>query len=293
MQKLEKMPSTKWLGFHNPTGTWRFRVEHFSRYGLIDDDSDEEADERLVPQRDSELGVESDQIEEDSIPKDSFAYVKKRHNSQFSIDSSSSQESQLSDIDSPEFLSDIETYSVASAFSGGTEREKEGEDVAELNDLDFTHKERKYLYGSMASSRIQQRDMARKVQTMKSLFSTPRDSRAEMELKNSYFSTKPMNYVSRRDDDTDRSSKRDLNRSSPNQLESRHDFAASSFLSKTSENLTSPKKYRKSCTEEDFGNAIPQKSIQLANEKEIVDAGLFMSRSFRVGWGPSLLIRCR
>ena len=43
MKKLENMPETKWLGFHNPTGTWRFRVEHFSRYGLLDDEEDEEA----------------------------------------------------------------------------------------------------------------------------------------------------------------------------------------------------------------------------------------------------------
>ncbi|KAJ3079296.1 hypothetical protein HK102_003875, partial [Quaeritorhiza haematococci] len=41
LQKLEEMPETQYIGFHPSTGTWRFRVEHFSRYGLMEDDEEE------------------------------------------------------------------------------------------------------------------------------------------------------------------------------------------------------------------------------------------------------------
>ncbi|KAH6585985.1 hypothetical protein BASA50_000928 [Batrachochytrium salamandrivorans] len=42
LKKLEAMPDTKWLGFHGPSGTWRFRVEHFSKYGIDDDDDQDD-----------------------------------------------------------------------------------------------------------------------------------------------------------------------------------------------------------------------------------------------------------
>ncbi|KAI8592738.1 nuclear protein 96-domain-containing protein [Geranomyces variabilis] len=42
MKKLEAMPETEFLGYHNESGTWKFIVEHFSRYGLDDDDDDDD-----------------------------------------------------------------------------------------------------------------------------------------------------------------------------------------------------------------------------------------------------------
>ncbi|KAJ3178593.1 Nuclear pore complex protein Nup98-Nup96 [Geranomyces variabilis] len=42
MKKLEAMPDTEFLGYHNETGTWKFNVDHFSRYGLDDDDDEDE-----------------------------------------------------------------------------------------------------------------------------------------------------------------------------------------------------------------------------------------------------------
>ncbi|CAD6883917.1 unnamed protein product [Tilletia laevis] len=40
--KLKKIPETKFIDFHAPTGAWQFQVEHFSRYGLDSEDEDSE-----------------------------------------------------------------------------------------------------------------------------------------------------------------------------------------------------------------------------------------------------------
>ncbi|KAI8810850.1 hypothetical protein BJ742DRAFT_851518 [Cladochytrium replicatum] len=42
IRKLESMPETYFRGFHKPTGRWKFRVEHFSRYGLDDEEDEDE-----------------------------------------------------------------------------------------------------------------------------------------------------------------------------------------------------------------------------------------------------------
>ncbi|KAJ1985149.1 hypothetical protein H4R34_000226 [Dimargaris verticillata] len=42
MRKLRKVPETSFIDFVPETGTWTFKVEHFSQYGLDADDDDEE-----------------------------------------------------------------------------------------------------------------------------------------------------------------------------------------------------------------------------------------------------------
>ncbi|KAK0541761.1 hypothetical protein OC845_006909 [Tilletia horrida] len=42
ISKLEKKADTKFLGFHAATGSWQFQVEHFSRYGIDEDEAEDE-----------------------------------------------------------------------------------------------------------------------------------------------------------------------------------------------------------------------------------------------------------
>ncbi|KAJ1964552.1 hypothetical protein H4R35_007138, partial [Dimargaris xerosporica] len=44
IRKLRKVPETSFIDFVPETGTWTFRVEHFSQYGLDADDDDEESE---------------------------------------------------------------------------------------------------------------------------------------------------------------------------------------------------------------------------------------------------------
>ncbi|KAJ3126875.1 hypothetical protein HK100_010035 [Physocladia obscura] len=94
-KRLESIEGTKMLGFNKATGTWRFRVEHFSKYGFDEeDDGDinegqiEEFSSGNVPHDGETLKSvinkddDYDDYDEDDEPSfmgnDSFAHVKSR-----------------------------------------------------------------------------------------------------------------------------------------------------------------------------------------------------------------------
>ncbi|KAJ3408557.1 hypothetical protein HDU80_005274 [Chytriomyces hyalinus] len=106
-KKLEGIEGTKLLGYNKTSGTWRFKVDHFSKYALDDDEDDEEeATAQTVPgtkaadaskrpaleiEDDIELEEGENREEEDeedededfedesmSVGNDSFAFVKAR-----------------------------------------------------------------------------------------------------------------------------------------------------------------------------------------------------------------------
>ena len=52
VEKLKRMKDTEFVGFDTASGVWTFRVQHFSRYGLVDDDSDDEGESTVVPMKD-------------------------------------------------------------------------------------------------------------------------------------------------------------------------------------------------------------------------------------------------
>ncbi|KAJ3024711.1 UNVERIFIED_CONTAM: hypothetical protein HDU68_007869 [Siphonaria sp. JEL0065] len=94
-KRLESIEGTKMLGFNKKTGTWRFKVEHFSKYGF-DEDDEEDGDvpaaapvavtcsvrQPKVPVLAEEFEIEDDEEEDDEggsfAGNDSFAYVKSR-----------------------------------------------------------------------------------------------------------------------------------------------------------------------------------------------------------------------
>ena len=67
LKKLKTMPDTKFLGFEVVSGTWKFRVEHFSRYGLLESDSDSDInhadDDGTIP--DEERSLSNSEIDVD------------------------------------------------------------------------------------------------------------------------------------------------------------------------------------------------------------------------------------
>ncbi|KAI9350157.1 nuclear protein 96-domain-containing protein [Obelidium mucronatum] len=86
-KRLESIEGTKMIGFNKSTGTWRFRVDHFSKYGLEDDDDDavvasvpsQQSSEVFVIEDDEEEEEETEEDDESmSFGNDSFAFVKSR-----------------------------------------------------------------------------------------------------------------------------------------------------------------------------------------------------------------------
>ncbi|KAJ3112074.1 hypothetical protein HDU96_004969 [Phlyctochytrium bullatum] len=55
-RKLESVPGTKLLGFNPKTGQWRFKVEHFSRYGLEDESEDSDSVGDEIPENVASIG---------------------------------------------------------------------------------------------------------------------------------------------------------------------------------------------------------------------------------------------
>jgi nuclear pore complex protein Nup98-Nup96 len=314
MQKLERMPGTKWLGFHNPSGTWRFRVEHFSRYGLIDDDSDDEIDDdRLVPQEMEMVEtttIEQVDEEDESIAKDSFAYIKRRERlddsySEEESELSNSVEVNMSEEDSEDHI--LIESSLDQSEEEGMEENDGSVDVS-FDYIDSPSKEsipkQKFAeslpskqdlasaFSTNISNVIQQRDMARKVQTMKStLFSAFREKKQEnVVVENSLFGSEPLGFQLNEELPDKKREKLD---SSPDrkEMDTRSNFE---LIMKNESLLSSPKKYRKSFTLNPASKVANLKqSVLNGNEKQIVDASFFMSRSFRVGWAGKVFVKIR
>jgi hypothetical protein len=315
MQKLERMPGTKWLGFHNPSGTWRFRVEHFSRYGLIDEDSDGEIDDdRLVPQE-MDMDIRSTTVEEvdeedESIAKDSFAYIKGRK--KFMPNNSfSEEENEISyseeDGEMSEGSEGIILVESSSDQSEGEDRDANEDSVDTSSDAsskasipvqEFTESLPSKpglasAFSSNTSNVIQQRDMARKVQTMKSsLFSASRGKKQDKIPDNSLFGTEPLGFQFK-EESSEKAAKREKTDTSPERKEM--DTRSGFELSMKNESfLSSPKKYRRAFTMNQASEVISLKqSVLQGNEKQISDASFFMSRSFRVGWAGQFFVKRR
>ncbi|KAK4199757.1 nuclear protein 96-domain-containing protein [Triangularia verruculosa] len=91
IQKLKSIPDTTFEDYDPETGVWQFSVEHFTTYGLDDDDSDEEFEEEAVVRQPVQLAKlarpEVEQIPSPSIeaastspvdPDDTFEFKRSR-----------------------------------------------------------------------------------------------------------------------------------------------------------------------------------------------------------------------
>jgi hypothetical protein len=317
MRKLEKMPDTRWLGFHNPTGTWRFRVEHFSRYGLLDDDSDEndEAD-GVVPKNappsshKKVLSLKEDSMEEEfhdedvdtSVFQDSILHTSgKPGRVHFLVSEKIEEESEELEEDK-DILEDEydEEY-----FSGEYDSLAEEEQEEEFEEDEFDEEEEVLSEESESenvapdsvmivdrAAELGKKELARRVQGMKvaNMFASIEKKPVHVVPKEaSYFGSAPLEFKidnfkgAKVSPDAAKSTKRmDVSLDKPSSIAKRTDF---SKTSSGEPGLVSPRKYFKS--KSTIGKGIPYKdSVTFKKEKQLVDSGLFMARSFRVGWGP-------
>jgi len=126
---LQGVKNTTFLDYCHQTGTWIFRVEHFTRYGLPGDDDDEDEDDDDEAGEDGaeldegedadrEMGDENEELDEDErLEGDEGDYIKTRKMLEFRSDEDESiasdedrQEYDDADLDEDE-LSPIENES--------------------------------------------------------------------------------------------------------------------------------------------------------------------------------------
>lgn len=268
MEKLSKMPDTEFLGFHNPTGTWKFRVDHFSRYGLLDDDDDEATDaaEAVVPQTDE--SIQKDDTWDESVMQDSFLHIKARR-PLAPPDSSDESEQTSVEGEDDEYSTIDEGDAVSIEDASYTEDYELSQQTGEESGAPASFQEQTQA----AKPTIERLQLAQKVQSVKSfLFHSPKVQKPP--------SPEPITTFS--------IPKRPTPAADSHKIEQR-----ASFSPTRQENVPlagpSPQKYLKSqqSARAVLGKAVKlESSIIYGKEKYREDMGLFMGRSCRVGWGP-------
>ena len=308
MRKLERMAETKWLGFHNPTGTWRFIVDHFSRYGLVDDDEESNHGDGVVPtpgMKSVDVGMEGNsELEEESILKDSFAHIKKYSLSPLSPqDEQDDQEDYDDDDYDEEDDEEIEQVMEFESLSSNTdeEYEEEEEEYEEEHSMD-SHKSPLHLQDTNIESEdsdqenmkfktntFEMKNKARKVQAIKAaFFSTTSQSLSPKKPESSStlleFKRPIIDHGNAKRSEQEVISESDSNKETP----SRADFDHGDVLSGPS-----PRKYMKHFLSHTNGVVPLKESMSLGLDHDVKDVGLCMSRSFRVGWGPNGVFVCK
>ncbi|KAJ3324844.1 Nuclear pore complex protein Nup98-Nup96, partial [Boothiomyces sp. JEL0866] len=298
MEKLKNMPDTEFFGFEQASGAWAFTVDHFSKYGLVDDDDEEVAPEpvKAVKQVHFEMDV--------SGVEDTFLEIKKRSKAEVFVEN----EYLLEELEESSEEFDAEETSDRSSTEGEnpsledtsqseqedseeihteedeTDSEEDSSDKEEIEKENIPRVPENYL------PPIEKFELARNVQSMKaSLFN-------HTKLIQKPVISVPHKAPSFTFNPTE---KRNLEGSaaSPDSLVGRTEFSAPvDIIEKPLENI-SPKKYFRQ-SDPSIVNDINcshvmtilppfKESIVYGKQDQYVDAALFMGRSFRVGWTPS------
>jgi hypothetical protein len=281
IRKLKKMEDTTFIGFEVITGTWKFRVEHFSRYGLVSDD-DEDEDE-IQP----ELIEEEETAEiEDTFMKEEPAVWNLVIKDQPS-DEVSSEEEQLTDDynESSENEGCYEDYDEeteqGSNYESDTGSFEDFEDeISDQSEEPLVEIEKVVDPLETSKPTLQKLETARKVQTLKTLLFSNSPAKETQVTK---LNPTPVFTLSTPE-------KRPLEDLTNQVVSSRTKFSTFPGLN----DAESPKKYiRENETEIktnkiDLRKQVPfEQSITKGKQYLFVDAAHFLSRSFRVGWGPN------
>ncbi|KNC99050.1 uncharacterized protein SPPG_06001 [Spizellomyces punctatus DAOM BR117] len=342
LKKLENMPETVFIGFHNETGTWKFQVEHFSRYGLLDDDEEappQPPSQQKRPQtdqqspffQDAQVGTQGagqpnlGDTSADSALEDSMIHIKRRplvrkrqivdlaKEWEENVSEDSEQEEEILEEEAEE-ESDDEPMGVSMIYSPSkhqlpvstsptieepaspplTPREKRS--FREMETAHSVQRMKASLFGPTTSS---PNPTAKKATPRKAVqFKVPDVSIGG----DSSFSESQVDWslsVSYTPRTGDKRSHLDIptQKGSEEVARPRRGFGLLDELENAGAVQTSmqvdvdaqvsppvsPKKYFKT----DAKTLPPlEKSVMFGQDKQIVDAGLMMGRSFRVGWGP-------
>jgi nuclear pore complex protein Nup98-Nup96 len=272
MTKLRNMPDTRFLGFEKVTGTWRFRVEHFSRYGLVDDDEDDQV-VQSVPDT-PQVVKKVVQFDESESEEENDTFMRPRPEKWLLVDEINKEKGELLE-DSEKSMEEEEEFSEEDMEEDADESDGSNS-VAESDDLMLEKLSNDPVDPIETSmSTIQRIQLAHNVQNMKaSLFqsSTP---------KKGVETRKPVTFSfvteKRPIDEPD---------SIVPSLASRTEFNSLSIVPEGS-----PMKYYRQndllVAKVNLRQPVPYERSIIHESKSMIDAALFMGRSFRVGFGPS------
>ncbi|KAG8169893.1 hypothetical protein KVR01_000638 [Diaporthe batatas] len=125
VERLKKIPDTKFIDYNAETGVWTFEVEHFTTYGLDYDEDDTEGDTTIAEAAPEEATLpappmSSFQVEhEHPEPEDTFEFRRKRRALPGAFDYTgaiSDDEEEMADANEQSFLSNRSVGSTSKAF---------------------------------------------------------------------------------------------------------------------------------------------------------------------------------
>ena len=296
LKKLAKMEDTTYIDFEIIRGLWKFRVEHFTMYGLMDDSDDEQTFGQVVPTKADESELMDDTFmlgnRDISILKgDVHELLDESEPEEFeevSADSENLDKSGTGSSSGYESDSESEVDASGSEITEELTPSKPNYDLVEqggssAEDDELLAPVPETLQSAMST--VERAVVARNVQTMKaSLFQSP---------KKIIESPKPpVSFSFKQEIDAPEESKlagekRSLDQVAPSVVASRTEFTSLQIIKSGS-----PKKYIKQndliVPKVDLRKPVPFKeSTCFGNENLFVDASFHMGRSFRVCFGPN------
>ena len=287
-------------------------MEHFSRYGLLDEDSDENVEADGVVPRNAPssshkkvLNFKEASMEEDadaSIFQDSILHTSgKPGRVHFHLSEKIEEDSEelYEDEREKDILEDeYEGDYTSGEYDSITDEEQETIDEHDFDEeeeilSEESNEENHPFESTMIVDRpaeLKKKEMARRVQGMKvaNMFASTEEKKPVhvVSREASYFGSAPLEFNIEDFKDSKKSSA-SVKRAdtSPNESSTtikRTDF---SMTSSSEPGLVSPRKYFKS--KSTVMKGVPyEKSVTFKKETQLVDSGLFMGKSFRVGWAP-------